>query len=249
MLKLLWLRNHRTIFYIYNFIYQLVFSLWRCSQTRRLWLCTALVVSVSLLWYAVPIPREKGPEAGHDYVFPSTLQLSQPSDLKKRIESLIERDYMKRDDDNPQMYQYIAWIACCITHLCVVVPRLVAVSPCMPACCVCVLYHFMHCSHSCISSCIYPYNICYIQYHVGDQCWCTYNILLMYTIVVCQQLYVYYMHMLLLTHSLVYKMHHTSWMCRIRIINSACNKQQSACNSEEPPHTYTQHVLTSVYIL
>ena len=50
----------------------------------------------------------EGPEAGHDYVFPSTLLLLQPSDLKKRIESLIERDYMKRDDDNPQMYQYIA---------------------------------------------------------------------------------------------------------------------------------------------
>ena len=32
----------------------------------------------------------------------------QPSDLKRRIESLIERDYMKRDDNNSQMYHYVA---------------------------------------------------------------------------------------------------------------------------------------------
>lgn len=31
-----------------------------------------------------------------------------PSDLKRRIESLIERDYMKRDDNNSQMYHYVA---------------------------------------------------------------------------------------------------------------------------------------------
>ncbi|XP_077746588.1 cullin-4B-like isoform X4 [Canis aureus] len=31
-----------------------------------------------------------------------------PSDLKKRIESLIERDYMERDKENPNQYKYIA---------------------------------------------------------------------------------------------------------------------------------------------
>ncbi|XP_013419680.1 cullin-4A [Lingula anatina] len=31
-----------------------------------------------------------------------------PSDLKKRIESLIDRDYMMRDKDNPNQYHYVA---------------------------------------------------------------------------------------------------------------------------------------------
>lgn len=31
-----------------------------------------------------------------------------PADLKKRIESLIDRDYMERDKDNPNQYSYIA---------------------------------------------------------------------------------------------------------------------------------------------
>merc|ERR1711915_691572 len=31
-----------------------------------------------------------------------------PPDLKKRIESLIDRDYMKRDDSNSNLYHYIA---------------------------------------------------------------------------------------------------------------------------------------------
>ncbi|XP_071501882.1 cullin-4A-like [Diadema antillarum] len=31
-----------------------------------------------------------------------------PSDLKKRIESLIDRDYMERDKDNPNQYHYVA---------------------------------------------------------------------------------------------------------------------------------------------
>ena len=29
-------------------------------------------------------------------------------DLKKRIESLIDRDYMERDKDNPNRYNYVA---------------------------------------------------------------------------------------------------------------------------------------------
>ena len=32
----------------------------------------------------------------------------QPADLKKRIESLIDRDYMERDKDNPNSYNYVA---------------------------------------------------------------------------------------------------------------------------------------------
>lgn len=32
----------------------------------------------------------------------------QPADLKKRIESLIDRDYMERDKENPNQYNYIA---------------------------------------------------------------------------------------------------------------------------------------------
>ena len=31
-----------------------------------------------------------------------------PADLKKRIESLIDRDYMERDKENPNQYNYIA---------------------------------------------------------------------------------------------------------------------------------------------
>ncbi len=31
-----------------------------------------------------------------------------PQDLKKRIESLIDRDYMERDKENPTQYNYIA---------------------------------------------------------------------------------------------------------------------------------------------
>lgn len=31
-----------------------------------------------------------------------------PPDLKKRIESLIERDYLERDKDNPNLYHYVA---------------------------------------------------------------------------------------------------------------------------------------------
>ena len=44
------------------------------------------------------------------YVFSSSTHLSQtqPSDLKKRIESLIDRDYMERDKDNPNQYHYVA---------------------------------------------------------------------------------------------------------------------------------------------
>jgi len=33
---------------------------------------------------------------------------AKPADLKKRIESLIDRDYMERDKDNPNQYNYIA---------------------------------------------------------------------------------------------------------------------------------------------
>lgn len=32
----------------------------------------------------------------------------QPADLKKRIESLIDRDYMERDKDSPNTYNYVA---------------------------------------------------------------------------------------------------------------------------------------------
>ena len=33
----------------------------------------------------------------------------QPGDLKKRIESLIDRDYMERDKESPNQYHYVAW--------------------------------------------------------------------------------------------------------------------------------------------
>lgn len=36
------------------------------------------------------------------------LLLSQPGDLKKRIESLIDRDYMERDKETPNQYHYVA---------------------------------------------------------------------------------------------------------------------------------------------
>ena len=31
-----------------------------------------------------------------------------PADLKKRIESLIERDYLERDKENTNLYHYVA---------------------------------------------------------------------------------------------------------------------------------------------
>jgi cullin 4 len=31
-----------------------------------------------------------------------------PADIKKRIESLIDREYMERDKNNPQIYNYLA---------------------------------------------------------------------------------------------------------------------------------------------
>ena len=31
-----------------------------------------------------------------------------PADLKKRIESLIDRDYMERDKDHANQYNYVA---------------------------------------------------------------------------------------------------------------------------------------------
>lgn len=37
--------------------------------------------------------------------------LLQPGDLKKRIESLIDRDYMERDKETPNQYHYVAWRA------------------------------------------------------------------------------------------------------------------------------------------
>ena len=39
----------------------------------------------------------------------STLKFPvKPADMKKRIESLLDRDYMERDKDNPNQYNYIA---------------------------------------------------------------------------------------------------------------------------------------------
>lgn len=35
--------------------------------------------------------------------------LLQPTDLKKRIESLIDRDYMERDKEDANQYHYVAW--------------------------------------------------------------------------------------------------------------------------------------------
>jgi cullin-4 len=50
---------------------------------------------------------------GHEVNFPELVLLVtyisfQPADLKKRIESLIDRDYMERDKDNPNQYNYVA---------------------------------------------------------------------------------------------------------------------------------------------
>lgn len=33
---------------------------------------------------------------------------AKPADLKKRIESLIEREYMNRDKNDAQIYHYVA---------------------------------------------------------------------------------------------------------------------------------------------
>jgi len=39
----------------------------------------------------------------HQIKFPA-----KPPDLKKRIESLIEREYIERDSENPSIYNYLA---------------------------------------------------------------------------------------------------------------------------------------------
>lgn len=39
---------------------------------------------------------------------PLLLVPPQPGDLKKRIESLIDRDYMERDKETPNQYHYVA---------------------------------------------------------------------------------------------------------------------------------------------
>lgn len=42
---------------------------------------------------------------------------SQPGDLKKRIESLIDRDYMERDKETPNQYHYVAWGGATVTAM------------------------------------------------------------------------------------------------------------------------------------
>ncbi|KAG5622109.1 hypothetical protein H5410_007327 [Solanum commersonii] len=43
------------------------------------------------------------------YIFVMQLKFPvKPADLKKRIESLIEREYLERDKNNPQVYNYLA---------------------------------------------------------------------------------------------------------------------------------------------
>ncbi len=48
----------------------------------------------------------------HDKLYQNTMEaLKYPLDIslfKKRINSLIERDYLKRDDDNMNLYHYLA---------------------------------------------------------------------------------------------------------------------------------------------
>lgn len=39
---------------------------------------------------------------------PGLSSFPQPGDLKKRIESLIDRDYMERDKETPNQYHYVA---------------------------------------------------------------------------------------------------------------------------------------------
>lgn len=41
----------------------------------------------------------------------------QPGDLKKRIESLIDRDYMERDKETPNQYHYVAWGGATVTAM------------------------------------------------------------------------------------------------------------------------------------
>ena len=47
------------------------------------------------------------PPPPHPFPY-SHLSDLQPADLKKRIESLIDRDYMERDKENPNQYNYVA---------------------------------------------------------------------------------------------------------------------------------------------
>lgn len=43
-------------------------------------------------------------------VVPQLSSMFQPemSQIKKRIEDLIDRDYLERDKDNPKVYKYLA---------------------------------------------------------------------------------------------------------------------------------------------
>lgn len=41
-------------------------------------------------------------------VFSQLRFTAKPADLKKRIESLIEREYLERDDEDSNLYHYVA---------------------------------------------------------------------------------------------------------------------------------------------
>ncbi|PIO29444.1 hypothetical protein AB205_0191830, partial [Aquarana catesbeiana] len=47
-------------------------------------------------------------ERGRLGLYNRTLRLDKPGDLKKRIESLIDRDYMERDKQDSKHYHYLA---------------------------------------------------------------------------------------------------------------------------------------------
>jgi len=47
----------------------------------------------------------------YEWTYVCDLQLKfpiKPADLKKRIESLIDREYLEREKSNPQIYNYLA---------------------------------------------------------------------------------------------------------------------------------------------
>lgn len=61
-------------------------------------------ISVLLHFFSCTFIGQVCVHVSHDSVSFST----QPADLKKRIESLIDRDYMERDKENPNQYHYVA---------------------------------------------------------------------------------------------------------------------------------------------
>ena len=91
----------------------------RIMKTRKVLSHTLLItelfqqVKSSISWLIAgrlnPCCQKRKPNIFSSYACPKQLKFPiKPADLKKRIESLIDREYLERDKNNPQIYNYLA---------------------------------------------------------------------------------------------------------------------------------------------